>query len=110
MVRTIFLTLVFILLGVGCNHQEKLAMDKAPNLSNDSVAAGEYIFAGTSSLKAERLREVLSGYEFTSIESIGAGLYLVKFSKDPGLESLKARISSESEIRYVQPNFKYKAF
>lgn len=70
------------------------------------IRVTEYILTTPKTMSSEQLHSSIKEFSPDSIKSLGNGLYLIQFSKDPGSEKLKKL--SKQQIA-IQPNLKYRA-
>ena len=92
------------LLLCGCTGVQNTG-DQAPS---QDVVPGEYIVSLKPTEDSETVRKVYGEYEIAFLNDLGRGRYLMRLSKDPGLESLKRKAAASGKIESIQPNFRYR--
>lgn len=73
---------------------------------------GEYVLSAVRGIPASELVAIFQFARPFTIEPLAhtSDTYLLKFSIDPGLESLRRKIRNSRKIKDLQPNYLYQAF
>lgn len=98
------------LLSWTCGSTENRAQNQRPGNNNlQDRVQGEYLVTIAGMGGAEEVRRIFSEFGSLTVTPLTGtpGVFLLKFSPDPGLETLQKRASQSGQIQSVQPNFIY---
>ncbi len=85
---------------------EVVDMSKPDGDSTKSYAPGEVIVKFKPEMDEAQIGEVLTQYKLAKIEALPLpGVYLVKIIGDDSVEEIVHRLSKETAVVYVEPNF-----
>jgi hypothetical protein len=67
----------------------------------------EYLIGITASCGEKQLQDYFASYKVKDLKKISDNIYLIKLETDPNFDDIKAK--SVGCIRYIEPNYVYKA-
>jgi len=69
---------------------------------------GEYIVTVAPGSDAASVRNVYGTYGIREVVDLGAGNFLMKLTRDPGLDEIKQKGLESGKVKTAQPNFIYR--
>lgn len=75
----------------------------------DRVIKGEYIVTMSDSADKpeEILRKIFKKYELKTIRHVAGRMYMIHLVADPGIETVQKVVKDNTQLKAVQPNFRY---
>lgn len=77
--------------------------------SGQTRVAGEYLVTLAAGADIKAITDVYWHFGVKSIKDLGAGIFQITLSEDPGPEKLEELRRQDNRIKAVQPNFVYRA-
>lgn len=88
------------------DRQPMLQMERGPLPER---APGEYIVTMAPGAGKDLLRQQYSAYGIREIVDLGANMFLLKLSQDPGADELMRKGMASGKVKAVQQNYIYRA-
>ncbi|MCP4410773.1 MAG: hypothetical protein GY807_24135 [Gammaproteobacteria bacterium] len=87
---------------------ETAQTESNPLSESDNRVPGEYILVLEQGDADEIVRRLYSDYTVQSIKDLGRRRFLIKLEHDPGPDIVTKKATESNDIKWAQPNYKYR--
>lgn len=74
-----------------------------------AYVAGEYVVTATGpDVDSSAIGDVYAAFGVETLQSLGRGRFLIRLTRDPGLDRVRSLGRESGRVRAVQPNYIYR--
>jgi hypothetical protein len=77
--------------------------------AHEAYVAGEYVITATGTdVDSNAIRNVYAAFGVETLQSLGRGRFLIRLTRDPGLDRVRSVGRESGQVQAAQPNYIYR--